>query len=60
MRASEAGRRDARVHAKAGVDAVVADTPFLLSEQKRPRIPLSDHERVAALDPAVRGEDEES
>jgi hypothetical protein len=32
MRASAAGRRDARVHAKAGVEAVVADTPFLLSE----------------------------
>jgi integrase len=31
-RASAAGRRDARVHAKAGVEAVVADTPFLLSE----------------------------
>jgi hypothetical protein len=29
MRASAAGRRDARVHAKAGVEAVVADTPFV-------------------------------
>ena len=49
------GLRRLLLSAKAGVEAVVADT---LRVKRRPS-PLSDDEGVVALDPAVRGEDEE-